>query len=422
MRKYVLLLTALLLSASAYAAPTSPQSWNGSPISPSANNPMPEASGGTNNSTALTQGSVVFKGATGYTQDNASLNFNDSADTLTAKNLALTNALGVPYGGTGGTTAAEALDNLGGLSNSSDVQAFTTSGTWTAPTSFTPKMCHFIMFSGGGSGGGGGMATLGNVASGGGGGGAGQRLDYWVPYALMTSPTTVTVAESVAGGKGATVNGAGADGNAGQATTFGTLLKVWGGGRGGGGQAAAASGGGGGAGPAGNGGDATGTTAGAAGAFAGAGGSAAIGGQSGTASGQLCGGAGGGGASTSAAFSGGASVCITGGGSGGTLLAATSVAGAAGGYFQPVGAIGGAASSGGANGGGTGGNAVANAIYHLGSGSGAGGGANTDGAGGNGGGYGVATYGCAGGGGGAGTTRGGDGGAGCPGYVEVRCY
>ena len=73
---------------------------------------LPEASGGTNNSTALTQGSIVFKGATGYTQDNASLNFNDSTDTLTAKNLTLTNALPVASGGTCGTGAVrEAVVN-----------------------------------------------------------------------------------------------------------------------------------------------------------------------------------------------------------------------------------------------------------------------------------------------------------------------
>ncbi len=118
----------------------------------------------------------------------------------------------------------------------SDVQTFTSSGTWTKPSWATSTSSSYVQCWGGG--GGGGSANAG-YASGGGGG-----AYVYGTFLTSTFTSTVTVTLGAGGAGGASL---GASGSAGGNTTFGSYLTAYGGGGGGGnGGSTQPSGGGGG--------------------------------------------------------------------------------------------------------------------------------------------------------------------------------
>lgn len=108
------------------------------------------------------------------------------------------------------------LVNLG-----TDVQTFTSSGTWTKPSGYPSTAQVRIQAWGGGGGGGGGGTPLGTYTSGGGGGGG-----YAECYkSLSDLGATETVTIGAGGAAGGLVGNGGAGGN----TTFGSVLTAYGG-------------------------------------------------------------------------------------------------------------------------------------------------------------------------------------------------
>ncbi|MDR3450479.1 MAG: hypothetical protein P4M15_12180 [Alphaproteobacteria bacterium] len=114
------------------------------------------------------------------------------------------------------------------VASGTNIQTFTSSGTWTKPGS--GNLAYIECWGGGGSGG----TGSGSGGGGGGGGGYGFRL---ILLSALGSTETVTV-----GTGGAAVSATNTSGNSGGTSTFGTWAKAYGGGGGG------ANGGGGGAG------------------------------------------------------------------------------------------------------------------------------------------------------------------------------
>ena len=115
---------------------------------------------------------------------------------------------------------------------SSDVQLFSSSGTWTKPGG-TPKFVMVELLGAGGGGGSGALDTnTANYRGGGAGGGGGARVTRF--YAVSELPATVTVTVGAGGNGGAAVTGTGVgnSGAVGGTTTFGTMVSAYGGGGG----------------------------------------------------------------------------------------------------------------------------------------------------------------------------------------------
>lgn len=143
-------------------------------------------------------------------------------------------------------TGTPQVNTSGPIDVQSDITAG--AGTWTKPTTFTPKFTQVIAYGAGGGGGGGSSQTGAVVRSGGCGGGGGAQA--WRTY--LTSDLSTTESFSVGtGGTAGTAGASGADGGAGGAggnTTFSSgakLLTAFGGGGGAFGDNAASAGAGG---------------------------------------------------------------------------------------------------------------------------------------------------------------------------------
>ena len=201
-----------------------------------------------------------------------------------------------------------------------DIQSFTSSGTWTKPS--FGSIAIIQVWGGGGSG----ACYLTDISREIGGGGGGGYAELIVPLSDLGATETVTI-----GSGGAGVSTSATNGNAGGNTTFGSVLTAYGGG--GGSYDPSGAGGGGGGSVIAAGGNASTTSAGAAGgydatsggdasgapakAFSGAGGGAAANGANGQNGGNsINGGAGGGGVGNGNAGNGGTSLNGGNGGAG----------------------------------------------------------------------------------------------------------
>jgi hypothetical protein len=129
----------------------------------------------------------------------------------------LTNVVPITNGGTGATTATQALINLGAIGRLIGIQTFTASGTYT-PTTGTTRI--FVRGVGSGGAGGGCQVVGAGQVSIGGGGGAGAYGEAYITAGF--SGTAVTIGA-------AGVGVANANGGAGSACSFGAFLTLGGG-------------------------------------------------------------------------------------------------------------------------------------------------------------------------------------------------
>lgn len=145
----------------------------------------------------------------------------------------------------GRVTALASVAAAGGSATPTDVQVFTTSGTWTKPSG--AKSVNILCIGGGGGGGSGRRATTasGTVIVGGGGGAAGGGwTNRTVSASLLGTTETVTVGTGGAGGAAQTTNDSnGNSGTLGGSSSFGTWIFAAGGVQGSGGNNVGGSGG-----------------------------------------------------------------------------------------------------------------------------------------------------------------------------------
>jgi len=123
----------------------------------------------------------------------------------------------IANGGTGATTAATALSNLGGQPGTSQRSVFTTAGAYSGTAPSWANSATVYLVGGGGGGGGGALSTTGFGA--GGGGAAGTVIARTIPITPGTSYSGIVGA----GGAGGAVGAIGTTGTSTTLTTTGAL-------------------------------------------------------------------------------------------------------------------------------------------------------------------------------------------------------
>lgn len=124
-----------------------------------------------------------------------------------------------------GTTALTYVQVSGIGGSTTNVQVFTSSGTWTKPAG--AKIVRGWLIGGGGGGGGARCGGSGALIVGGGAGAAGGYVPFEYEAADLPGTVTVTIGGSAAGGAGGiAAGGNGSDGTNGNPTTFGSILQA----------------------------------------------------------------------------------------------------------------------------------------------------------------------------------------------------
>lgn len=168
----------------------------------------------TSNAAGTVTSVAVSGGSTGLTTSGGPIT---SSGTIT-----LAGTLALASGGTGATTAAAARSNLGSGTGPSNLQLFTSSGTFTPPTGITLVK---VTVTGGGGGGTGCKASGGNYVSGAGGGAGGTVISL-----VSVTPgvgVTVTVGSGGSAGSGTTNGGNGQNSSFGSITAGGGSGGSW---------------------------------------------------------------------------------------------------------------------------------------------------------------------------------------------------
>jgi len=135
--------------------------------------------------------------------------------------------LSIVKGGTGGSTAGQARNNIGAKPPQIDI--FTSSGTWTRPSGAVSV--DIQLFAGGGGGASGRKdSAAATLKLGGGGGGGGSFFSVRVLASILSSSESVTVGAGGVGGAGVTANATNGNvGLAGGSTIFGPFTAQGGG-------------------------------------------------------------------------------------------------------------------------------------------------------------------------------------------------
>jgi hypothetical protein len=144
--------------------------------------------------------------------DNQAILFNSSATAFQNSTLTV------------GTISGLSAD-LSGKAETTDIQIFTTTGSWTKPTN--AKTINVQLFGGGGGGGSGRRDTTAlTPKSGGGGGGGGSYLNITIPAIALATTESVVIGAGGAGGAGSTASpsGNGATAISGGNTTFSSFI------------------------------------------------------------------------------------------------------------------------------------------------------------------------------------------------------